>query len=84
MKNRIYDEKLEVIKDLMEELMGEMDYGPEEFDERLGRKKPELEAVVVKGELPMDEEDMEEVEMMEDEEEDEESSLMRRIAALKK
>lgn len=90
MRDGKYDEKLEVIKSLMEELMGEMDYGADDLDERLGRKKPIVEAVSIKGELPMEEgeemmDEMEgEDEYLEDEEEDEESALMRRIASLKK
>lgn len=72
-----YEEKLLIIKDLMDELMGEMEYGPDEFDMRLGKKKPEAEMKVeieAVGEEPMD--DMEE--------DDEESKFMQRIAALKK
>jgi hypothetical protein len=43
------DEKvnLSVIKDLMEQLISEMKPGAEDFEERLGRKKPALEMVKV-------------------------------------
>ncbi len=53
--------ELEHIKELMNELIEKMNYGEEDFSERLGRKKPEVEVMKVEGELP-------EEEMMEDEE----------------
>lgn len=43
------DEKTElsVIKELMEQLVGEMKPGADDFEERLGRKKPVLEVMKV-------------------------------------
>ena len=43
------DEKseLSVIKELMEKLVGEMEPSEDDFAERLGRKKPDLEVVKV-------------------------------------
>ncbi len=52
--------ELEHIKELMDELITKMSYGEEDFSERLGRKKPEIEVMKVEGEMPEDE-------MMEDE-----------------
>ena len=65
------DEKIQlsVIKDLMEQLIGEMSPSAEDFEERLGRKKPEIEVMKVEAgpvkkseEMAMDMgEDMEEM-----------------------
>lgn len=46
------DRKLQIIKELMEQLQDEMSYGKEDFEERLGRKKPEVEIVKMKSESP--------------------------------
>lgn len=64
------DEKvdLSVIKELMEQLISEMKPGVDDFEERLGHKKPDIEVVKVEaGESPFKEkmgmdlgEDMEE------------------------
>ncbi len=45
-------EILELIKKLMEELTGKMEYSSDDFEKRLGRKKPEVEVSVVKGAMP--------------------------------
>ena len=47
-------ETLEIIKELMEQLQSEMKPGAEDFEERLGRKKPGVEVIKVEGKLPMD------------------------------
>jgi hypothetical protein len=51
------DEKgeLEVIKSLMEQLVEEMKPGAEDFEERLGRKKPGIEVLKIEGKLGDDE-----------------------------
>jgi len=49
--------ELDIIKELMAELESKMEYGEEDFNERLGRKKPEVEVVKMEGELPMSEEE---------------------------
>jgi hypothetical protein len=41
------DRKMQIITELMEELQGLMEYGSEDFDERLGRKKPEVEVEIL-------------------------------------
>lgn len=43
-------QELEVIMDLMKDLQEKMEYGEEDFSERLGRKKPSLEVVKVEAE----------------------------------
>lgn len=45
-------EVLSLIKRLMEELQGNMEYSKDDFEERLGRKKPEVDVTVLKGEMP--------------------------------
>ncbi len=45
-------EVLELIKRLMEELQGSMEYSADDFEERLGRKKPNVDVTVMKGEMP--------------------------------
>lgn len=71
---------LEIIKDLMDELIADMEPGEEDFSERLGRKKPEvgMMKIEVEGEgLP--EEEME----MPFEEEDEDSLLKKRLMKIR-
>lgn len=41
------DAKLSVIKELMEKLVGEMEPTEDDFAERLGRKKPDLEVAKI-------------------------------------
>ena len=55
--------ELMMIQQLMDKLSEEMEYGEEDFSERLGRKKPEIEVIKMEGKMPMEESDME----MEDE-----------------
>ncbi len=50
-------DKLEIIKELMEMLEGEMGHTEDDISMRLGRKKPDLEVVSIEAE-PMDEGDM--------------------------
>lgn len=45
--------ELELIQELMGELQDKMSYGKEDFEERLGRKKPEIEVMKIEGEMPM-------------------------------
>jgi len=40
----------------MKDLQDKMEYGEEDFSERLGRKKPEVEVLKIDGDLPLDEE----------------------------
>ncbi len=58
------DRKMEIIKELMDQLQEEMGHSPDELSERLGRPKPSLEVVSMEadggGEDMMgDEEEME-------------------------
>lgn len=78
---------LALIQELMEKLQDEMEYGEDDFAERLGRKKPEVEVLKVESELP-DEEDeaMEEEEPslpMDDEDESPEEKLKKRLLKLR-
>lgn len=45
------DMKLKLIAELMEELTGSMEMDEEDFDHRLGRKKPDVEVLKVEGSL---------------------------------
>lgn len=47
-------EKLKVIQQLMQELQDEMQYGEDDFAERLGKKKPDIEVVKVEGSMDQD------------------------------
>lgn len=49
--------ELEVIQQLMEELKDQMEYGEDDFSERLGRKKPDIEVIKMEGELPLEREE---------------------------
>ncbi len=40
-------DKLEMIKKVMKDLLCEMEEGPDDFDERLGKKKPKVEVEVM-------------------------------------
>ena len=44
--------RLEIIKKLMEQLQEEMSYGADDFEERLGRKKPGVEVLKLEAESP--------------------------------
>jgi len=89
--------ELELIKELMDKLSEEMEYGEEDFSERLGRKKPEIEVIKMEGKMPfkkememedescdpeMEHEDMEH-ENMEMEESSPEDDLKRRLMKLR-
>ena len=66
------EQKLKIIKELMDELVDSMEYSKDDFDERLGRKKPDVEVLKVEGEIPMEEmspEEHQEMMGMEDENE---------------
>ena len=43
--------KLKLIQELMEELTGSMEMDKDDFDHRLGRKKPDIEVLKVEGSL---------------------------------
>lgn len=58
----------------MEELKDQMEYGEDDFAERLGRKKPGIEVVKIEGKMPMDE-DMEDAEEMMGEDLDEDMEM---------
>lgn len=82
--------ELEVIMKLMEELQEKMEPGEEDFEERLGRKKPGVEVVKIEGEMPgeddgMDGEDMggEDFAMDFEEPESPEEKLKKRIMKLR-
>lgn len=43
--------EMQLIMELMEELQDQMKYGEEDFSERLGRKKPEIDVIKVEGKM---------------------------------
>ncbi len=47
-------QQLQIIQDLMGQLQEKMEYGEDDFSSRLGRPKPEIEAVKIEGKLPME------------------------------
>jgi division protein CdvB (Snf7/Vps24/ESCRT-III family) len=62
-------DELKVIIDLMQDLQGKMEYGEEDFSDRLGRKKPGIEVTKIEGELPEElEEGFEDEPLVEEEE----------------
>ncbi len=76
-------QELQVIMDLMKDLQEKMEYSPDDFEERLGKKKPGIEVMKIEGELPVEEAEMGEMPM---EEEGMEGDMMEEgpEAALKK
>ena len=76
---------LEIIKELMDELISEMEPGEEDFSERLGRKKPEVGMVKIEMEGEGSDEEMPEEENLEFpfEEEDEDSLLKKRLMKMR-
>ncbi len=66
------DNKLDIIRELMDELVDSMELGESDFDSRLGRKKPEVKIEIESHkedpsmEEEMNEEDMDKEEIMED------------------
>jgi hypothetical protein len=73
-------DEMQIIKELMEELQDHMKYSEDDFGERLGRKKPEVEVMKIEAE-PMESE-MEGV-GMEDEMEGPEDKLKKRLLKLR-
>lgn len=51
-------QELQVIMDLMKDLQDKMEYGEDDFNDRLGRKKPEVEVMKVGVSPTMDDKDM--------------------------
>jgi hypothetical protein len=49
--NHMEKRNLMIIEKLMEELQDEMGYSADDFEERLGRKKPDVEIVKVKSKV---------------------------------
>lgn len=72
---------LEIIRDLMDELIGEMEPGEKDFSERLGREKPEL--AMVKMEVGPEEEPMEDEEKEIEFEMDPKEELKKRIMKMR-
>lgn len=73
--------EMEIIKQLMEELQGAMEYDEDDLSERLGRSKPGIEVVKMEGEIPMDGDEMDMMDgddMMSDED-----KLKKRLMALR-
>lgn len=83
MKEDEDSEILDMIQKLMHELSEKMEYSTDDFESRLGRKKPDVDVTLVKGEMPekemMEDEDdaMEDEDHMEDLGDDLKSRLMR-------
>ena len=74
--------ELQLIQELMSVLQDKMQYGEDDFSERLGRKKPEVEVVKVESEMPLGEsEESEEMEMGMDE--SPEDKLRRRLMSMR-
>ncbi len=69
---------LQALQEIMEELQGQMEMGPEDFDERLGRQ-PQMKAPMEE-EMPMEEMMGDEMPM---EEEGPEEMLKKRIMGLR-
>ncbi len=81
-------EDLAVILDLMEKLQDKMQYGEEDFNDRLGRKKPEVQVMSIEGESPMggdEEPDGDEMPPMmgDDMDEDPDEALKRRLMQMR-
>ncbi len=88
-----HKQELMLIKELMDKLVDEMEPSASDFEERLGRSKPEIKSVEIEGvipemEDPLEEEDLDE-DMMEDEmepmmsEQSPEDELKKRIMKLR-
>lgn len=91
-------DKMSIIKELMDQLIDDMEMKPEDFDERLGRKKPDVEVLKIEGKMDPSkmvegesEEDLDDAEMHEDldqdmemlEDESPENELKRRLMKLR-
>ncbi len=79
-------ETLKVIQELMEQLVGEMKPGASDFEERLGRGKPDMMAVKIEGKMdPEMAEEMGEGEMpgMPEEPESPDDKLKKRLMSLR-
>jgi hypothetical protein len=48
----MFNDKYEIIEKIMEMLEGEMTDTPDDLEMRLGRKKPDMEIMAIKGETP--------------------------------
>lgn len=78
--------KYQAIQEIMDDLQAEMEMGPEDFDERLGRKKPDVAAIEIKtaGDVPVDaDKGMPMGEMDFDEEPSEDDELKARIMKMR-
>ena len=88
--------ELEIIREIMDKLSDEMEYGEDDFSERLGRKKPEVEVVKIEGVIPEEDEELSiedellgepdselDMEDMLDEESSPEDDLKRRLMKLR-
>ena len=87
--------ELELIKELMDKLIDEMEPSSSDFEERLGRGKPEVKSIQIEGVIPeedidleddMDddtEEDIDTVDSIIPEDESPEEALKRRIEKLR-
>ncbi len=51
--------ELDIIKELMAELESKMEPGKDDFEERLGRKKPDIQMVKIEGDMKDPEEGLE-------------------------
>lgn len=91
-------DKMSIIKELMDQLIDDMEMKPEDFDERLGRKKPDIEVLKIEGKMDPSKmvegeskEDLDGAEMHEDldqdmemlEDESPENELKRRLMKLR-
>lgn len=75
--------ELSVIKELMEQLVSEMKPGADDFEERLGRKKPDVAIMKVEAGVSPEEEMEEEAEMAMGEAMSPESKLKERLMKLR-
>ncbi len=74
---------LDVIIDLMKDLQEKMQYGEDDFSERLGRKKPDMEIAKVSVEPDMEPDSMDPMEDMEMEEEDPDEKFKNRLMKMR-
>ena len=80
--------KLELIKELMDQLSEQMDMSKDDFDERLGKGKKEVKVISMEEDPESEEVDHEEemfsdLSSLDEEEESEEDKLERRIRSLR-
>lgn len=80
-------DELAIITELMQDLQEQMEYGKDDFEDRLGRKKPDMVSIEIEGKSPMGmdkEEDMGDMEEMTMKPDPDESPMMSDMMGEKK